>query len=191
MTMLVIFMCVFWLSPLLSGAEVVYWVQRRQSQDIYRFTNSSSSGYIFCPTTNNTYLVDENLCVPEHELFKGNSNTDSKLLSISFIHNLYCCYCTGCSHSVVSNDLEASHLVAVAFINIDMSNISYLLIRDKNIPERFYFNGTNQPVDNCCHIDSLEVYRGREQAIEISHDGFSLTENGIVEVQSCATACMF
>ena len=33
-----------------------------------------------------------------------------------------------------------------------------------------------------CHISSLEVYRGREQAIEISLDGFSLTENGTIKV---------
>ena len=92
---------------------------------------------------------------------------------------------------MVSNDLEASHLVAVASMNIDMSNISYLLIRERDIPERFYFNGTNQSVDNSCQIDSLEVYRGREQVIEISHDGFSLTENGTVEVKTSATACMF
>ena len=29
-----------------------------------------------------------------------------------------------------------------------------------------------------CQISSLEVYRGREQAIEISHQGFSLSDNG-------------
>ena len=41
----------------------------------------------------------------------------------------------------------------------------------------------SQPVNNTlCHISSLEVYRGREQAIEISHDGFSLTENGTINV---------
>ena len=131
-----------------------------------------------------------NVCQNKNS-FKVTISTNSKVLLVSFIHNLNCCYCTGCSHSVVSNDLEASHLVAVASINTDLSNISYLLIRDINIPERFYFNGTNQSVDNCCHIDSLEVYRGREQAIEISHDGFSLTENGTVEVQTSATACMF
>ena len=34
-----------------------------------------------------------------------------------------------------------------------------------------------------CNISSLEVYRGREQVIEISHQGFSLTENGTIEVQ--------
>ena len=71
MTMLVIFMCVLWLSSLLSEAEVVYWVQRRQSHDVYSFNNNSSS-HINCPTTNNTYLVDENECVTEQELFKGN-----------------------------------------------------------------------------------------------------------------------
>ena len=35
-----------------------------------------------------------------------------------------------------------------------------------------------------CNISSLEVYRGREQAIEISHEGFSLTDNGSIEVKN-------
>ena len=33
-----------------------------------------------------------------------------------------------------------------------------------------------------CHIASLEVYRGREQVIEISHSGFFLTKRGNLEV---------
>ena len=33
-----------------------------------------------------------------------------------------------------------------------------------------------------CEISSLEVYRGREQATNISHQGFSLTENGTIKV---------
>ena len=33
-----------------------------------------------------------------------------------------------------------------------------------------------------CQISSLEVYRGRDQAIEISHQGFSLSDNGTIEV---------
>ena len=43
----------------------------------------------------------------------------------------------------------------------------------------------SQPVtvnNTLCNISSLEVYRGREQAIEISHEGFSLTENGVFKV---------
>ena len=34
-----------------------------------------------------------------------------------------------------------------------------------------------------CQISNLEVYRGREQAIEISHQGFSLSDNGNIKVQ--------
>ena len=35
-----------------------------------------------------------------------------------------------------------------------------------------------------CQIASLEVYRGRNQIIEISRDGLSLSENGMVKVKS-------
>ena len=33
-----------------------------------------------------------------------------------------------------------------------------------------------------CQISSLEVYRGRELAIEISHQGFSLSDIGTIQV---------
>ena len=33
-----------------------------------------------------------------------------------------------------------------------------------------------------CNISALEVYRGREQVIEINNQGFSLTENGTIKV---------
>ena len=46
-------------------------------------------------------------------------------------------------------------------------------------------NSTYQFVNgSLCQIASLEVYRGRDQIIEISHDGFSLSENGMVKVKS-------
>ena len=35
-----------------------------------------------------------------------------------------------------------------------------------------------------CQISSLVVYRGREQAVEISHQGFSLTDDGTIKVHS-------
>ena len=49
------------------------------------------------------------------------------------------------------------------------------------------FNETDELVSSSfCHIASLEVYRGREQAIEINHDGFSLSDNGTIQVlQNC------
>ena len=44
-------------------------------------------------------------------------------------------------------------------------------------------NSTKKPLNNSvCDISSLEVYRGRDQAIEISHQGFSLSENGSIKV---------
>ena len=44
-------------------------------------------------------------------------------------------------------------------------------------------NDTHQSVNGsfCC-IVSLEVYRGRGQITEISHDGFSLSDRGTIEV---------
>ena len=42
---------------------------------------------------------------------------------------------------------------------------------------------TNAEVNSSfCNISSLEVYRGREQAIEISKEGISLGNSGTIEV---------
>ena len=47
----------------------------------------------------------------------------------------------------------------------------------------FSFNETHQPVNSSfCNISSLEVYRGREQAIEINYQGISMNDSGSVEV---------
>ena len=34
-----------------------------------------------------------------------------------------------------------------------------------------------------CHIESLEVYRGRQHTIVISHTGFLITDEGTIEVK--------
>ena len=45
------------------------------------------------------------------------------------------------------------------------------------------YRGTNQPVNgSLCYISNLEVYRGRNQITVIESDGFSLNENGFIEV---------
>ena len=41
---------------------------------------------------------------------------------------------------------------------------------------------TEQVNSSICHISSLEVYRGREQAIEINYTGFSISGSGTIEV---------
>ena len=55
---------------------------------------------------------------------------------------------------------------------VGSNSSSVAVIRDK----------VHQQGVNSCHIDSLEVYRGRKKAIEISHDGFSINENGSIQV---------
>ena len=47
------------------------------------------------------------------------------------------------------------------------------------------FKSREEPVQvngSVCQISSLEVYRGREEAIEISHQEFSLSDNGTIQV---------
>ena len=76
---------------------------------------------------------------------------------------------------------KTSSLIAVASAS---SSISTLVIdAGADGGAIFYFKDTEQPINkSVCDIDSLEVYRGREQAIKISHDGFTLSNSGTFEV---------
>ena len=40
-----------------------------------------------------------------------------------------------------------------------------------------------------CHISSLEVYRGMEEAIKINHGGFSLSDKGTIQVVNITSTC--
>ena len=47
-----------------------------------------------------------------------------------------------------------------------------------------YHRSTGQPVRSAfCHITSLEVYRGRDEATKVSHGGFHLNQGGAIEVR--------
>ena len=64
----VIITCLFAsIAPVLGGALIPEWVQRRQSGDIYNYVNDSAS-HKHC---DNTYLVDDNHCAMDQELFEG------------------------------------------------------------------------------------------------------------------------
>ena len=63
---------VFSNSYALGEDEIPEWVQRRQSSDFYNFFNSSESSHVTCGTERSTYLVNENQCVKDQELFDGN-----------------------------------------------------------------------------------------------------------------------
>ena len=74
----------------------------------------------------------------------------------------------------------------VSDINSDPLTIKHLATDDPKVAERFYFNrsGSDQLLLNSsfCRIASLEVVRGRKQAIQINHCGFSLSDNATIEV---------
>ena len=79
-------------------------------------------------------------------------------------------------------------IIPVADVSIQGSTISNIVSPTDFgdiIISTFVFNETKQLVNSSfCHISSLEVYRGRDQAIEISHEGFSLSGNGSIEVDN-------
>ena len=80
-------------------------------------------------------------------------------------------------------------IIPVTGVSIQGSTISNIVSPTEfsdTIISTFIFNETKQLVNSSfCHIASLEVYRGRGQAIEISHEGFSLNGNGSIEVDNC------
>ena len=86
---------------------------------------------------------------------------------------------TGCSTPVIPT--QSSRLTAIAVLDSRTPNVTYLLADNRHTSETFHFNVTDQLVNNSlCHIASLEVYRGREQVINVSYNGFSLGDNSIL-----------
>ena len=81
---------------------------------------------------------------------------------------------SGCSEAIVPT--SSLHFTTIAVFDPTLA-ITYLLTT------LFKINGTDRLVNSShCHISSLEVYRGRDRVIEISHQGFSLRDNGSIEV---------
>ena len=78
-------------------------------------------------------------------------------------------------------------LTAIARLDSSTPNVTFLLVLDNTVNDTVIlkFNGTDQLVNSSfCNISSLEVYRGRQLAIEIGHayGGFSLSNNSNIEV---------
>ena len=77
------------------------------------------------------------------------------------------------------------NLTAIARLDSSTPNVTFLLVLDNTVNNTVIlkFNGTDQLVNSSfCNISSLEVYRGRQLAIEIGHGGFSLNYNSNIEV---------
>ena len=50
---------------------ILQWIQRRYSSDFYRFINSTTYTHSACGEEKNTYLISENQCMKNQELFSG------------------------------------------------------------------------------------------------------------------------
>ena len=68
-----------------------------------------------------------------------------------------------------------NNTIILMTVDVDSSNMSVAVIA-----YRKQEGEVNSSLD--CHVDSLEVYRGTKKVTEISHDGFSINENGNIEV---------
>jgi hypothetical protein len=78
---------------------------------------------------------------------------------------------------------EPSNLIAVALTSTSVATLVVDPIASADGGAMFYFEDIEQPINkSVCDIASLEVYRGREQAIKISHNGFTLSNSGTFEV---------
>ena len=151
--------------------EIVEKVSRRLTTDIY-FINGTDTN---CDDKN-TYLISEDQCVKDQELFESIMMSD--LIEL-LIYNYY--PHSGCSETTIV-PTSYLHPTTIAVFNSSSAS-TYLLISRVGNDEMFKINETDQLVNSpLCHISSLEVYRGRDQAIEISHQGFSLSENGSIKV---------
>ena len=146
----------------------VVGVTRRLSFDIYRLDDAR--GHEACnEDLKVVYLVDDRQCVTEQELLKGKQNVNT-ILAIIGDHNIP--IGTECSSAITP--FNSSGLTAIA-------SISETIVKFEAM---FRFREANQTINSSvCDIASLEVYRGVKQAIEISHQGFTLSENGSIKVK--------
>lgn len=159
-----------------AEANFTLWVNRRSTTDLYSL-NSNSTVQVNCGAKPN-YLVNEKQCASDEELISGMYANPM----VSDVCNVD--YIIGCRISIVPINFISLIPTAAA---IDSQYSAIMTLGDspeKNAVLVFGFNGTNQSVNSSfCNISSLEVYRGMEQAIEISHQGFSLGDNGSIEVR--------
>ena len=100
---------------------------------------------------------------------------------------------TACSSPIipVRATLSENSIAFLDFSRISVDNSTTVIGADTN-DTVFVVSETSQPINNSfCRISSLEVYRGREQAIKISHEGFSLNDNGTINVRQDLCPCMY
>ena len=89
---------------------------------------------------------------------------------------------TECSFTITPTE-PSIYLIPVA-VSYGQQSSDINILTNPDIVSTFSFNETGKLVNSSfCRIASLEVYRGMEQAINISYDGFSLSDKGNIKVR--------
>ena len=164
--------------------SMVYSVSRRLSGDVYNtITLSNSTGHFICSGDGNlTFLVSERRCVNNEEFFNGE-------LDMPKVNNFTTTMTSDCNFTITATEEESSiHRLAliINYQNADMITAATPFSFDtSNFTDAIvYHRPTGQPVRSAfCQIISLEVYRGRNKAIKINHDGFHLSQSGAIKVR--------
>ena len=89
-----------------------------------------------------------------------------------------------CYFAITATEEESSIHRLVPIINYQ-NDTDVITAATSNLTDAVvYHRSTGQAVKSAfCHISSLEVYRGRNETVKISHGGFHLNRRGAIEVR--------
>ena len=161
-----------------SATKKVSAVRRRISGDFLKYYEPDYWTHV-C-SSHSTYLVLEDQCINNSKLFNGKLHLLYWYLYTTMSSITY----SECSFAITPKG-QPQNLSIILGIGINGTSTALTATRDRIANAAVTFKDTGQPVNSStCQISSLEVYRGREQAIEISHQGFSLSDDCSIEVQA-------
>ena len=185
------------LNALKNETLLVVTVARRSSDlYLYSIANSSRAYYGICnDSTGSSFLVSEKRCITNEELIGGNIMIlDTIIIIIVIVYYTGNFNNTDCNFAITTReDIVPSIYRSILIISYQELNNSTVSTNAITVDSQgtdaadavVVLKEQQVQINNnrsFCAISSLEVYRGRDQAIEISHQGFSLGDGGIIEV---------
>ena len=155
-------------------------IQRRYSGDI---VVDLSGDHTACNEGNKTYMVEENQCVKNENLYSGKShNICGQIYTIA----IPCIEHSECRFFALTPSQEP--MVESLRLALFFKERKTALTFDSKakIANASIISTSNQAHTDgsLCQINSLQVYRGKKQATEISHNGFFLSAKGAFEVRN-------
>ena len=185
------------LNALKNETLLVVTVARRSSDlYLYSIANSSRAYYGICnDSTGSSFLVSEKRCITNEELIGGNIMILDTIIIIIVIvyytgnfNNTDCNFAITTREDIVPSIYRSILIISYQELNNSTVSTNAITVNSQGTDAAdavVVLKDQQMQINNngsFCAISSLEVYRGRDQAIEISHQGFSLGDGGIIEV---------